>query len=53
MTMTKMKMSLGGVKIESPFDKYVPAGACLHTSIFWPPLWSCETPNRLNPFDLK
>ncbi len=31
MTMTKMKMSLGGVKIESPFDKYITAGACLHS----------------------
>lgn len=31
MTMTKMKMSLEGVTIESSFDKYVPAGACLHS----------------------
>lgn len=29
MTMTK-KMALGGMKIESPFEKYVPAGACLN-----------------------
>lgn len=29
MTMTKMKMALGGMKIESPFEKYVHAAACL------------------------
>lgn len=60
MTMTKMKMSLGGVKIESPFDKYVPAGACLHSLLatisridMLASLWTCEIPNSLNPFDLK